>query len=144
LGIPAFYSGQDGLLASLVTNGTMDETYYQALAFTQKSTREDGIDAALANNGRPVDALLVPPDVGQTYQIAAQAGYPMITLPAGVHSDTGMPFGLALMGTAWSEADLLKWASAIEDLQLGSGVEIKRTLPMWHGYLERNVPVRNL
>ncbi|KAL5116083.1 hypothetical protein ACEQ8H_005979 [Pleosporales sp. CAS-2024a] len=144
LGIPAFYSGQDGFLASLETKGAMDETYYQALAFTQRSTREDGIDAALANNGRPLDALLVPPDVGQTYQIAAQAGYPVITLPAGVHSSTGMPFGLALMGTAWSEGSLLKWASAIEDLQLSTDGALRRTLPKWYGYLERNIPVRNL
>ncbi|KAF2120027.1 amidase signature domain-containing protein [Lophiotrema nucula] len=144
LGIPAFYSGQDGFLASLESKGEMNETYYQALEFCQRSTREEGIDAALANNGRPLDALLVPPDVGQTYQIAAQAGYPMITLPAGVHSETGMPFGLALMGTAWSEASLLKWASAIEDLQFRSGTQYKRTLPRWYGYLERNIPVRNL
>jgi amidase len=144
LGIPAFYSGQDGFLASLETRGIMDETYHQALAFTQRSTREDGIDAALANNGQPLDALLVPPDVGQTYQIAAQAGYPMITLPAGVHSGTGMPFGLALMGTAWSEASLLKWASAIEDLQFSTEGALRRTLPKWFGHLERNIPVRNL
>lgn len=52
----------------------MDETYYQALAFCQKSTREDGIDAALRHNGTQLSALLVPPEVGQTYQIAAQAG----------------------------------------------------------------------
>lgn len=52
----------------------MDETYYQALAFCQKSTREDGIDAALRQNGTQLSALLVPPEVGQTYQIAAQAG----------------------------------------------------------------------
>jgi amidase len=142
-GIPAFYSGQDGFLSSLETKGRMDETYFQALAFTQGSTRQ-GIDAALANNGHPVDALLVPPDVGQTYQIAAQAGYPMITLPAGVHSDTGMPFGLALMGTAWSEGSLLKWASGIENLQLTTEGALKRTLPQWYGYLERNIPVRNL
>lgn len=144
LGIPAFFSGQDGFLASLETKGVMDDTYYQALAFCQRSTREEGIDAALKSNGRSLDALLVPPDVGQTYQIAAQAGYPMITLPAGVHSETGMPFGLALMGTAWSEGSLLKWASAIEDLQLSGATEIKRSLPRWYGYLERNVPVRNL
>jgi amidase len=143
-GIPAFYSGQDGFLASLETKGEMNETYHQALSFTQRSTREDGIDAALANNGRPLDALLVPTDVGQTYQIAAQAGYPVITLPAGVHSNTGMPFGLGLMGTAWSEAGLLKWASAIEDLQLSTDGALRRTLPDWHGYLERNIPVRNL
>lgn len=122
----------------------MDEMYYQALSFCQRSTREDGIDAALANGGNPVDALLVPPDVAQTYQIAAQAGYPMITLPAGTHSSTGMPFGLALMGTAWSEAQLVKWASAIEDLQLTSMTEAKRKLPNWYEYLQRNVPVLNL
>ncbi|KAF1980052.1 amidase signature enzyme [Bimuria novae-zelandiae CBS 107.79] len=140
-GIPAFYSGQDGFLASLETKGVRDETYYQALAFTQRSTRGDGIDAALANKGRPVDALLVPPIVAQSYQIAAQAGYPVITLPAGVSSTSGMPFGLALMGTAWSEARLLKWASAIEDLQFSSGTEHKRTQPRWHEYLAKNIPV---
>jgi amidase len=144
LGNPAFYSGQDSFLASLETKGVMNETYNEALAFTQRTTREEGIDAALSNNGQPLDALLVPPDVGQSYQIAAQAGYPMITLPAGVHSDTGMPFGLALMGTAWSEGCLLKWASAIEDVQLTTRGSLKRTAPKWHGHLERNVPVRNL
>lgn len=68
----------------------------------------------------------------------------MITLPAGVHSSTGMPFGLALMGPAWSEAILLKWASAIEDVQLNSDGPQKRSLPNWYGYLERNIPVLNL
>lgn len=144
LGIPAFYSGQDGFLASMETKGEMNETYFQALSFTQRSTREDGIDAALANHGSRLDALLVPPDVGQSGQIAAQAGYPMITLPAGVHSSTGMPYGLALMGTAWSEGPLLRWASAIEDLQLSTKGAPKRTAPNWYGYLERNVPIRNV
>jgi amidase len=148
LGIPAFYSGQDGLLASLDSKGIMDETYYQALAFCQSSTRENGIDAALAMgpNGEKLDGLLVPPDVGQTYQIAAQAGYPMITLPAGLNSDTGMPFGLALMQTAWGEAELIKWGSAIEDLILSEGIPkgFGRTLPNWYGYLEKVIPIRNL
>ena len=52
----------------------MNSTYYEALSFCQRSTREDGIDAALTYNGKQLSALLVPPDVGQTYQIAAQAG----------------------------------------------------------------------
>jgi amidase len=99
LGIPAFYSGQDGFLASLETKGIMDDTYFQALSFCQQSTREGGIDAALNYNGKQLSGLLVPPDVAQTYQIAAQAGYPMLTLPAGTHSSTGMPFGLAIMQT---------------------------------------------
>jgi amidase len=149
---PAFGSGQDGFLASLETKGAMNETYFQALSFCQKSTREDGIDAALTASYRllngtmtskPLDALLVPPDVGQTYQIAAQAGYPMITIPAGTAPPSNMPYGLAFMGTAWSEASLVRWASAVEDLQLSSGTEWKRGLPTWGDYLERNLPIIN-
>lgn len=143
LGNPAFYSGQDGFLASQATRGIKDETYWQALSFCQKSTREDGIDAALMHEGKRLDGLLVPPDVAQTYQIAAQAGYPMITIPAGTHSESGMPFGLAIMNTAWSEAELVKWASAIEDLQFSNG-RSGRALPKWLGYLERNIPVLNV
>jgi len=124
----------------------MDEPYYQALSFCQTQTRELGIDAALAQgpNGGKLDALLVPPDVGQSYQIAAQAGYPVVTVPAGVHSASGMPFGLALMQTAWAEDKLVRWASAIEDLQVSSGTQYRRSLPKWRGYLERNVPVVNV
>lgn len=73
----------------------------------------------------------------------------MITLPASVSSTTGMPFGLALMGTAWSDASLVKWASAIEDLLLqpqgnGSRSGYGRTKPKWYGYKQRNIPVLNL
>lgn len=141
---PAFESGQDGFLASLETKGIMNETYWQALDFCHRTTREDGIDAALHNNGNQLTALLVPPDVAQTYQIAAQAGYPMITLPAGVSPDTGMPFGLALMGTAWSESTLVKYVSAIEDLQFGSQTIYKRSLPKWYDYLSKNIPINNV
>ena len=122
----------------------MNETYWQALEFCHRTTREDGIDAALFNNGSNLDALLVPPDVGQTYQIAAQAGYPMITLPAGVSPVDGMPFGLALMGTAWSEGELVKYASAIEDLQARSGKGGGRTVPKWYDYRSKNVPINNV
>lgn len=147
-GIPAFASGQDGFLASLATGGITNETYWQALAFSQGSTR-GGIDWALGGGGQTLpgdrtrlDGLLVPPDVGQTYQIAAQAGYPMVTVPAGVKSADSMPFGLAIMQTAWAESELVTWASAIEDLQLTTvGWEYKRTLPTWGSYLVRNIPV---
>lgn len=147
-GIPAFASGQDGFLASLATKGIKNETYWQALSFSQGKTRT-GIDWALGGGGQTLpknctklNGLLVPPDVGQTYQIAAQAGYPMVTIPAGVHSDTQMPFGLAIMQTAWAEAEMIKWASAIEDLQLTTeGFAYKRTLPKWESYLIRNIPI---
>lgn len=138
---PAFASGQDLLLASLATRGDMNSTYWEALKFCQQSTRENGIDAALRHGNHKLDALLVPPDVGQSYQIAAQAGYPVITLPAYVHSLSGMPFGLALMGTAFSDATLIKYASAIEDLQKHSKSRYRRTRPQWLGLPAENIPV---
>ncbi|KAL8947504.1 MAG: hypothetical protein Q9222_006223 [Ikaeria aurantiellina] len=140
---PAFASGQDGLLASLATGGVMNSTYWEALTFCQPSTREEGIDAALKYGEGTLDALLAPPDVGQSYQIAAQAGYPMITIPAYVHSLSGMPFGLELMGTAFSDATLIKYASAIEDLQHSSGTRYQRTRPRWLGLGVDNIPVAN-
>lgn len=140
---PAFASGQDSFLASLATKGIMDETYKQALAFCQRTSREEGIDAALWYNGRMLDALLVPQDVTQSVQIAAQAGYPVITVPAGVNKKSGMPYGMALMHTAFSEPKLIHYASAIEDLQRVTGTRWKRSLPEWRGYLTRNIPVIN-
>ncbi|KAI9717968.1 MAG: hypothetical protein M1828_007060 [Chrysothrix sp. TS-e1954] len=145
-GISAFYSGQDGLLASLATGGVTNKTYWQALGFCQNKTR-NGIDDALAHNhaAHGLSALLVPPDVGQSYQIAAQAGYPMLTLPAAMHSESGMPYGLALMQTAWAEDKLVKWGSAIENLVSSQGKKdgLGRALPKWQGYLRRNIPVIN-
>lgn len=66
----------------------------------------------------------------------------MITIPAGISSATGMPYGLALMQTTWREDALVRWASAIEDLM--ASTPYKRTPPKWFGYQERNIPVRNL
>nr|VWO98543.1 N/A [Ganoderma boninense] len=139
---PAFASGQDGFLASLATRGVRDETYWQALDFCQSKCRQ-GIDDALTHNRNgtrmKLAGLLVPPQVAQAPQIAAQAGYPVIAIPAGVDPESGMPFGLGIMQTAWGEGELVRWASAIEDLQRSVGY--KRPLPTWRGYLQRNLPV---
>ncbi|KAL1959067.1 hypothetical protein VTO42DRAFT_3308 [Malbranchea cinnamomea] len=144
---PAFESGQDSFLAALETKGIMDETYWQALNFCRTSARK-GIDDALhfrhpMHNpfGRPLAGLLVPTDAAQTYQIAAQAGYPMITIPAGMDKETGIPYSLSIMNTAFSEAQLVRHASAIEDLQIKSGTPHRRTLPEWRGHMVRNLPV---
>lgn len=145
-GIPAFWSGQDAFLASLETGGVQDETYFQALNFTQ-TTSKRGIDYALtAYSSTPLSGLLVPPDVGQSYQIAAQAQYPMITVPAGYHNqmgDHGMPYSLGIMQTMWGEAELVRWASAVEDLIVaeGAAIGVGRRRPTWLGYKERNLPV---
>lgn len=140
---PAFGSGQDGFEAALATKGVRTEPYWQSLSFCQRTTREEGIDAALRNGNHSLDALLVPPDLAQSIQIPAQAGYPVITIPAGVNNRSGMPYGLALMHTAFAEPTLIRYASAIEDLQAAIDTPWKRSLPEWRGYLTRNLPVIN-
>ncbi|OAA51506.1 Amidase [Metarhizium rileyi] len=138
LGNPAWYSGQDGFQASVETKGVQDEEYWQALNFCQSTSRR-GIDDALHYQNKTLSGLLVPPAVGQSYQLSAQAGYPVITVPAGIHSESGMGFGLAILQTAWAEEELVKWGSAIEDLT--KGTKFARTLPKWNGYLQRILPV---
>lgn len=138
LGHPAFYSGQDVFEASLETKGVHDETYLQALHFCQSKSRK-GIDGALTYKGTKLNGLLVPPAVGLSYQQSAQAGYPVVTIPVGVSSESGMPFGLAILQTAWADAELVKYASAIQDAIKCS--EFGRFKPTWRGYRERNIPV---
>ncbi|KAF8857374.1 amidase signature enzyme [Acephala macrosclerotiorum] len=142
---PAFPSGQDIFLASLSTKGIMDETYHQALSFMRRASREEGIDAAIFNKGDILDALLVPSDVSQACNVAAMAGYPMVTIPAGI-GRSGMPFGLALMGAAWSEGELIRWASAIEDAVRESvfGRDSEWMRPRWWGWRRKNLPVENI
>ncbi|KAF4547547.1 Amidase-like protein 12 [Elsinoe fawcettii] len=147
--VPAFESGQDGFLASLDSRGVQNETYFQALEFCQRATREEGIDAMLNQgpDGTRLDAILVPPRVGQTYQVAAQAGYPYITIPAATEDENGVPFGLGMMGGAWEEDKLVRIASAVEDAikqAQNRGIKIGRTLPEWKDYAARNIPVINI
>ncbi|KAH0601908.1 hypothetical protein MHUMG1_00787 [Metarhizium humberi] len=138
LGNPAWFSGQDGFLASLETKGIQDETYWQALNFCQSTTR-GGINDALRYENKMLSGLLVPSSVAQSYQISAQAGYPAITVPAGIDEESGMGYGLAILHTAWAEEELVRWGSAIEDLT--KGTQYARTLPKWRGYMQRNMPV---
>lgn len=87
-------------------------------------SRDEGIDAVLAEH--KLDALIAPSMapasmtdlangeqyLGSSSNLTAIAGYPIITVPAGlVH---GLPVGLSFMGTAWSDARLLALAYAWE------------------------------
>jgi amidase len=98
--------------------------YTEALALCRRTSREEGIDRLLAS--QKLDALVVPTGgpawltdfvngdafTGSGYDLAAVAGYPSITVPCG--ATRGLPLGVCLMGTAWSEATLLGIAFAYE------------------------------
>lgn len=64
----------------------------------------------------------------------SSSGYPLITIPVGLTS-YGMPFGLGIMHTAWSEARLIRWGSAIEAVVRG------RRKPGWSMWWAKNIPV---
>jgi amidase len=85
-----------------------DDVYLKALAAVKKNTREDGIDALVDKN--KLDALVSP--TGGTWSIAAVAGYPYITVPAGFVD--GIPVGFAFFGKAFTEPALIKFAYAFE------------------------------
>lgn len=159
---PAFPSGQDLFEATRATHGLETDTYKAALSHIRAQTREHGIDAALqyhhpSHGDEPftLDALLFCDIKFAGITIAAQAGYPIITVPVGTDHD-GMPVSISLQHTAWEEGKLIRFASAIEDLlrtDVGSGStgsdssdsttkrRLGRVPPSFSNWRARNVPV---
>ncbi|MGC8488495.1 MAG: amidase family protein [Clostridia bacterium] len=72
-------------------------------------SRTEGIDRALADHGLQV--LAFPGTYGAG--IAAKAGYPSITVPAGYTEEDG-PIGITFTGPAYSEPTLVRVAAAFE------------------------------
>ena len=102
--------GQAVLLESDATSGTLTEKQYiHALEHDQYMATEQGIDYVL--NQYDVRALIFPHDHGS--EIAAIAGYPSITVPAG-YTTEGEPFGITFTGTAFSESALIPFAYGFE------------------------------
>lgn len=102
--------GQTLLIEAENTSGTLTEPkYLESLEADQYLSKAGGIDAALSQYG--VDAMVFPNNIGAG--IPAKAGYPSVTVPAG-YTGEGEPVGITFTGTAYSEAELLKFAYAFE------------------------------
>ena len=86
-----------------------DKNYTDALARIGSAAREKGIDAVISKD--KLDAI-VAPATGATWSIAAVAGYPYITVPAGFIDK--MPAGIGFFGKAFTEPQLIKIAYAFE------------------------------
>jgi amidase len=103
-----------------------DAAYIKAREQARRLAGADGLVAALARDR--VEALLAPSlspawptdhvlgdhFVGAGYGMAAVAGTPSITVPAG-ESD-GLPIGVTFMGRAYGEAELIGLAFALEQI----------------------------
>jgi amidase len=101
-----------------------DAAYRTALTACGRLARDQGIDRVMREH--QLDAILAPTGgpawttdlvngdhfSGGSSTLAAVAGYPNITVPAGmIH---GLPIGISFFGRAWSEPVLLRIAFAFE------------------------------
>ena len=118
------YFRQELLEMAQAKGGLDDDAYREARAACLRLARDEGIDAALREHA--LDALVAPttspawvtdPIVGDRSPggcsgLAAIAGYPHVTVPAGfVH---GLPVGLSFFGAAYRDGQLLAYAHAFE------------------------------
>jgi len=110
--------GQELFIDAQKKGPLTDKAYIEAEAKLKRATRENGIDALLAKHD--LDAFVTPTN-GATWGIAAIAGYPYITVPAGIReykTRDGKPAasatGMGFFGKAFSEPELLKFAYAFE------------------------------
>jgi amidase len=115
---------QELLRQSQAKGPLSDKAYREARAACLKATRGDGIDAVLSEHKLDamvtltsgpawlIDVVNGDSDTGGCSSPAAIAGYPHITVPAGLFR--GMPIGLSFFATAFSEPKLIKLGSGFE------------------------------
>ena len=102
-----------------------EKTYVKAKAECRRMSRTDGIDKVLRTHS--LDALIAPTDgtppwvidpllgdhiIGGCSAPPAMAGYPHVTVPAGMCH--GLPVALSFFGDAWHDGKLLGYAFAFE------------------------------
>ena len=118
------YFGQELMLRAQEKGPLTDKAYLAALEKNHRLSQREGIDAVM--DRMHLDALIAPTSgppwltdlVNGDYStngsstIAAVAGYPHITVPAG--QAFGLPIGLSFIGRAWTEPVLIKFAYAYE------------------------------
>lgn len=118
------YFGQDIFEKAAKKGDLESKEYRESLDKMLKATREDGIDKLMNDNN--LDALMAPTGspawktdlvvgdhfVGGSSSLAAIAGYPAVTVPAGFVDE--LPVGVSFFGRAWSEPTLIEIAYSYE------------------------------
>ncbi len=118
------FFGQDLFIDAEARGPLSDDAYRTALATSQRLGGAEGLDKVLDDLG--LDALVAPTGAPAwlidlvngdhgilgTSSPAAQAGYPLITVPAGFAFD--LPVNITFMGRRFSESTLISLAYAFE------------------------------
>jgi amidase len=118
------FFGQELFVKAQAKGPLTDAAYRKALSRCRRLSRKEGLDAVFTKHR--LDALVAPTG-GPAWTIdlvtgdhfaqssstpAAVAGYPSITVPAGLAF--GLPVGVSFIGKPWSEAALLGLAYSFE------------------------------
>jgi len=117
------YFGQELFELAVAKTGLDSDEYQEALARSRDGTRalvdaafaEHRLDAIVALSMQPAwttDLLNGDRYAGGSSALAARAGYPLLTVPAG--AAFGLPVGISFMGGAYSEPALIRMAFAFE------------------------------
>jgi amidase len=120
------FFGQDIFVKSEGMGPLSSAEYLAALKKNRRLTRDEGIDRVMKKH--KLDALVGPTGgpawvtdlvngdhfTGESSSLAAVAGYPSITVPAG--TVFGLPVGISFFGRAWSEPVLLAIAYGFEQV----------------------------
>jgi len=117
--------GQDLFEQAELTTGLQDPVYLKAREDSRLAAGRDGLDKLLESH--QLQAIIAP-TMGPAYLIdtiagdtisasgpggfPAIAGYPHLTLPMGMVK--GLPVGLSLIGTAWTDRSLLALGAGFE------------------------------
>ena len=118
------YFGQEQMERAQSMGSLDDAKYRDAVATCRRLSRDEGLDAIMAQHS--LDAIVAPSNgpswptdlingdrySGGNSSVAAVAGYPSITVPMGFAD--ALPLGLSFIGRAWSEGRLIGLAYAFE------------------------------
>jgi amidase len=119
------FFGQEMFEMSVEKGPLTDPAYLDALATCGRLSRDDGLDAAIAEHA--LDAIAAPTrgpawltdhingdhhGLGGSSSPAAVSGYPSVTVPMG--SVAGLPVGLSFIGSPRRERELIGFAFAFE------------------------------
>ena len=135
------YFEQEILKLAQSKGGLNEQEYLDAVEKCLRLSREEGIDKVLTEYN--LDAIIAPtggpawvtdPLNGDHYgggssSLAARAGYPNITVPAG--NVNGLPVGISFFSTAYREPELIAIAYAFEQRMKARMVpQLKATLEL--------------
>ncbi|ACL24679.1 amidase [Chloroflexus aggregans] len=117
------FFGQELLLQAAAVGDLNDPAYQQALVASRDTVRQaldtvlyekqlDALVAPATGLAWPIDLIAGDRYPGGSSSLAARAGYPMVTVPAGMAF--GLPIAINFIGGAWSEPMLIRLAYAFE------------------------------